>query len=174
MKLRNPWGSFEWNGDWGDQSDCWTPELKEQVNLVADTEDGTFWMSFEDFKRYFTRVQICKFNDNYTFNNFRVNINESSAGYHLVKIKIEADGEQTFSVSQKGERIFPRNTEYEYSSCRFIVLKSSNGENLDDGTEFIGGTKGYEERDTYIECGNIAAGIYFVYVEMEWKTPDAS
>lgn len=29
LKLRNPWGSFEWKGDWGDESDLWTPELKE-------------------------------------------------------------------------------------------------------------------------------------------------
>lgn len=28
VKLRNPWGDFEWNGDWGDESDLWTPELE--------------------------------------------------------------------------------------------------------------------------------------------------
>lgn len=27
-KLRNPWGSFEWKGDWGDESDLWTEELR--------------------------------------------------------------------------------------------------------------------------------------------------
>lgn len=31
VKLRNPWGNFEWKGDWGDESDCWTDELKEQL-----------------------------------------------------------------------------------------------------------------------------------------------
>jgi calpain-15 len=25
LQLRNPWGSFEWDGDWGDNSDLWTP-----------------------------------------------------------------------------------------------------------------------------------------------------
>jgi calpain-15 len=29
LKLRNPWGDFEWNGDWGDDSDLWTPELEK-------------------------------------------------------------------------------------------------------------------------------------------------
>ena len=24
VQLRNPWGSFEWKGDWGDDSDIWT------------------------------------------------------------------------------------------------------------------------------------------------------
>lgn len=27
--MRNPWGDFEWTGDWGDDSDCWTPEIKQ-------------------------------------------------------------------------------------------------------------------------------------------------
>ena len=28
VKLRNPWGDFEWTGDWSDSSSNWTPELK--------------------------------------------------------------------------------------------------------------------------------------------------
>lgn len=25
IKIRNPWGNFEWTGEWGDKSDKWTP-----------------------------------------------------------------------------------------------------------------------------------------------------
>lgn len=60
VQLRNPWGDFEWSGDWGDSSDCWTPELKAQVGLTDDAGDGTFWMSFKDLAYYFSRVQVCK------------------------------------------------------------------------------------------------------------------
>jgi hypothetical protein len=54
--LRNPWGNFEWNGDWGDNSDCWTEELKKELNLSVNADDGLFWMNFTDMQKYFGRV----------------------------------------------------------------------------------------------------------------------
>ena len=66
LQLRNPWGSFEWSGDWSDDSDCWSPAMKEQVGFT-DEPDGTFWMCFEDLKTYFSRVQVCKINDSYNY-----------------------------------------------------------------------------------------------------------
>ena len=29
-QLRNPWGGFEWQGDWSDNSDLWTEDLKKE------------------------------------------------------------------------------------------------------------------------------------------------
>jgi hypothetical protein len=29
VKLRNPWGDHEWNGDWSDNSKLWTDEIKK-------------------------------------------------------------------------------------------------------------------------------------------------
>jgi len=29
LRLRNPWGSGEWQGDWSDKSSLWTPALKK-------------------------------------------------------------------------------------------------------------------------------------------------
>ena len=56
VQLRNPWGDFEWTGDWGDNSDCWTDALKKEVGLDANANDGSFWMSWTDFSYYFSRV----------------------------------------------------------------------------------------------------------------------
>lgn len=90
VKLKNPQGDSKWNGDWNQESDLWTDELREktgiedpfkhlagpkifaaieqyQVNtqgkrlVVAD--DGTFCMTFEDFVSLFSDTNICKLAD---------------------------------------------------------------------------------------------------------------
>lgn len=49
LNIRNPWGKFEWDGDWSDKSDLWTDEMLEIFEPVLDDSDGSFWMSLEDF-----------------------------------------------------------------------------------------------------------------------------
>ena len=43
-KVRNPWGYFEWNGSYGDDSPLWTPELRHKCQAEA-SEDGIFLVS---------------------------------------------------------------------------------------------------------------------------------
>lgn len=60
VNIRNPWGAFEWDGPWSDTSDLWTEKMVEAINPVLDSEDGTFWMSFEDFVKYFRSLNVCR------------------------------------------------------------------------------------------------------------------
>lgn len=47
---RNPWGAGEWKGKWSDANKFgeWTDEMKAACDYKGG-EDGTFWMSIEDF-----------------------------------------------------------------------------------------------------------------------------
>ena len=72
LQLRNPWGKQEWNGAWSDNSSMWTPALRKELNSVVEN-DGYFYISIDDFIRYFKFSNICKYNDDdvhsYTFRN---------------------------------------------------------------------------------------------------------
>lgn len=61
IRCRNPWGGTEWKGAWSDGSQEWrqvSESEKKALGLTFD-DNGEFWMSFEDFCRYFTSMDIC-------------------------------------------------------------------------------------------------------------------
>lgn len=62
LRIRNPWGTAdEWTGAWSDKSPEWKyvpEESKKEIGLTFDS-DGEFWMSYNDFLKYFDKVEIC-------------------------------------------------------------------------------------------------------------------
>ncbi|XP_072478863.1 calpain-3 isoform X2 [Notamacropus eugenii] len=61
VRLRNPWGQVEWNGSWSDGWKDWALIDKAEKSRLQHqvTEDGEFWMSYEDFMYHFTKLEIC-------------------------------------------------------------------------------------------------------------------
>nr|XP_021495079.1 calpain-3 isoform X1 [Meriones unguiculatus] len=61
VRLRNPWGQVEWNGSWSDGWKDWSFVDKEEKARLQHqvTEDGEFWMSYDDFVYHFTKLEIC-------------------------------------------------------------------------------------------------------------------
>ncbi|XP_007460198.1 PREDICTED: calpain-3 isoform X6 [Lipotes vexillifer] len=61
VRLRNPWGQVEWNGSWSDSWKDWSfVDKNEKARLQHQvTEDGEFWMSYDDFIYHFTKLEIC-------------------------------------------------------------------------------------------------------------------
>uniref|UniRef100_A0AAX7V8H5 Calpain 1, (mu/I) large subunit a n=1 Tax=Astatotilapia calliptera TaxID=8154 RepID=A0AAX7V8H5_ASTCA len=60
IRIRNPWGQVEWTGAWSDNSPEWDQiDPSEREDLHLQMEDGEFWMSFSDFIRQFSRLEIC-------------------------------------------------------------------------------------------------------------------
>ncbi|NWW02369.1 CAN5 protein, partial [Oreocharis arfaki] len=62
VRLRNPWGKKEWHGAWSDSSEEWKKVSdSERKNLgLTVKNDGEFWMTFEDWCKSFTDVDICR------------------------------------------------------------------------------------------------------------------
>ena len=62
LQLRNPWGNFEWKGNWADNSDSWmkNPDVARACGHTDTShDDGKFWMEMSDFSKYFDVVDIC-------------------------------------------------------------------------------------------------------------------
>ncbi|XP_072905046.1 calpain-5 [Hemitrygon akajei] len=87
VRLRNPWGSTEWDGPWSDGSEEWERVGKREREKMGVTvkDDGEFWMSFEDFTRNFTDLVVCR------------RINTSVLSFH--KTWVEARTFSQWSVS---------------------------------------------------------------------------
>jgi len=61
IHIRNPWGIKQWQGPWSDSAREW--ELKENQGVVdalgyVIRDDGTFWMSFQDFVKQFNKLYV--------------------------------------------------------------------------------------------------------------------
>ncbi|XP_029904521.1 calpain-2 catalytic subunit-like isoform X3 [Myripristis murdjan] len=60
IRIRNPWGQVEWTDAWSDNSSQWRYVSDEdRERLSHRSEDGEFWMSFDDFLRHYSRLEIC-------------------------------------------------------------------------------------------------------------------
>ena len=59
LRLRNPWGHYSWQGDWSDNSSCWTDSLRSRL-LPLGGQEGIFWIGYEDLLKYFDCIDICK------------------------------------------------------------------------------------------------------------------
>lgn len=78
VQIRNPWGSGEWTGDWSDKSPLWdkNPDVKRAVGY-EDVNDGSFWMSWEDYVAHWGRIGIV--DRTVDINSLRLNVTDSSA-----------------------------------------------------------------------------------------------
>ena len=127
INLRNPWGNGEWSGAWSDASKKWTEDIKKQCGNYMDKDDGSFWMSFEDFCKYYIVAGICHYYENYNYSYLHVFKNSASKGAFLSKIEIDENNTHCFlMIYQKNPRIVLRKEQYQKTVLMYLMLLDSN------------------------------------------------
>lgn len=126
IKLRNPWGSKAWKGNWSANSDKWTPELRKKLNYKKDPNDGTFYMDISDFETCFDQPTICQITDGYV--NSTITINSDRQHSVMVEFAVRSKGKFFLSMYQESKRKYKASGNYELSKSRlFLARKTKEG-----------------------------------------------
>lgn len=156
VQLRNPWGYGEWTGKWSDNSQMWTQQLREQLGGVHVSDDGTFFMPFNDFKAYFPSTTVCKYFDNFSTTSVQKKI---APGSILVfSVKVEEASQCYFTAHQDCMRFAPDPSVYKYSVVSVIVGRL--GEYCAAKTEAA--------REVTVEVDAVP-GTYYVWMRAFWE-----
>lgn len=132
MRIRNPWGHQEWNGDWSDDSDMWTPELLEKFSHHKG-DDGEFFMSYQDYLVYYRNTTVTKFHDGYHYTCKKLKSPKNS--YAIARIELKASTHAYFTLQQMNKRLVEQSKKhgYHYSQARLILAQVFEKE---DGVEY--------------------------------------
>lgn len=159
LKIRNPWGGNEWTGDWSDKSSKWTPEIKKLLNF-NDEDDGTFWMCYEDFCRFYTSTHVCRVHPDFNFISKRFPYNKELP-FNLVRVDVPKDSTGYFIVNQKNARVY-KNAKgldnFENKYCSVVVFKEVDGDYI-----YVGANCGRQNR-VFVECKEMLKGTYYIAV----------
>ena len=159
LKIKNPWGTNVWNGDWSENSGKWTETFRKNVGY-EEKEKGVFWMAYEDFIQFYTSTHICQIHDDFIYSCKKVKFNSDEC-FTIVKININKNASGYFIVNLKNKRIYENLKGIDNFSnpfCSMSVFKEDK-----NGFNYIGSDSGKQDR-LYIECDEIEPGTYYIAV----------
>ena len=164
VKLKNPNGDCEYTGDWSNYSKKWTPELKEQCKYrTEDEEVGIFYMSYNDFLKYYEVIHIAKLESKPLYQTTYCKINKDKAiKCQIIRLIIEEDSPKTYiQLYQKNPRIVKKDgNHYPDESMAFIIL-------VDKEYKYIKSVCG-KERHLAIEI-DLKVGTYYILTDVNYR-----
>lgn len=164
---------YTWLGDWSENSSKWTPDLRKQVGSGKTVSDhGLFWMSFADFTKYFSSIDICKTRlelfENRIPGYFYYDGCSEMYAYNLIVFDTSEFDIGLFHKFNKNRR---ENSELDLS---FVVLKKNKQKkDLIEGVEVA--TKRYVRK--FMGCEHIFEAGEYLIVPMSfnfWTKPTSS
>ena len=159
IRLRNPWGSGEFSGDWSDYSSKWNEDLKKKYNYY-EKDDGDFFMGFKDFLIYFIKMGIAKFHLSWSSTKLKIKKSEATK-CQLIKITIPQDDILVyFQLYSKNPRIPYKNGEYPNPVLSNLIL-------VDKDFNYIDSTKD-NQMQICVEA-TLKKGEYYLFADSNFR-----
>ena len=159
VRLRNPWGNGEWNGDWSDSSSRWTSALKNKMGLDKK-DDGDFYMSFNDFTTYYVTMGFAKIHPDYETAVLKIP-KADAIRCQLIKVTVNKPQVHTYlSLYQKNPRIITKQGYYQKTALCFMMLCDSN-------FNFLGSMS-----NTYMHIcveKTLRKGDYYIFCDVNYR-----
>uniref|UniRef100_A0A7E4UTJ3 Calpain catalytic domain-containing protein n=1 Tax=Panagrellus redivivus TaxID=6233 RepID=A0A7E4UTJ3_PANRE len=102
LRLRNPWGTFTWKGEWSLGWPGWTDSLKMALGYEATRrQTGTFWIPFERFVQFFDSVELAHVKDGFGWTSQRFPLDLSWTAPKVVTFTVTESTEICFTLFQR-------------------------------------------------------------------------
>ena len=154
VKLRNPWGSSDWLGDWSDASPLWRDqcptEVRHQLAPYGQNE-GVFWMAYSDFVLYFANVDVCKVRPEWR--EYRITsrfLRPPANSAVVVLLTIVETTQVELMLHQHGLR--SQQSSSPIDLFVFLVKLQRVGSNVSPG-EIVRGATGSRRLDAFVQAG---------------------
>ena len=160
VKLRNPWGNGEYNGAWSDSSKKWTESTKKQCGYKENSDDGVFYMSFDDFIKYFVTMGIAKLEPGYKTTACKIGKGKATK-CQVLKLTVNEDNKKSYiQLYQKNPRIILKDGSYQSTVLSFIMLVDSNFKYI----------KSTASTDMHIGIEeDLNPGIYYILCDVNYR-----
>lgn len=163
VQLRNPWGTFEWNGDYSDNSPLWTDALRKQLKVEVK-DDGVFWMPFERFIENYEGVGVLKIEKDYIFHSARLKRTGPQDTVKLLKLHVEAATHAYLSLDQIDAKIID-DPAYRYSYFRMTLGRLVP----EEGVTWVASLCS-PDRNAFLEL-TLEKGEYVLLIDCYWLCP---
>ncbi|GFH49869.1 hypothetical protein CTEN210_06345 [Chaetoceros tenuissimus] len=133
VRIRNPWGTKEWQGKWAASSEEWTEKLRKQIGETAYKKgDGTFFMEFSEMIQRFDHMDVAKCQEGWYRIDKAASLKLHNSGDPLYSSNLvyhcnALEGTWAFvSIVQQKKRS-NATTQFWYTDLNLIVMKRKRG-----------------------------------------------
>ncbi len=168
LKIRNPWGSINYKGAWGQNYEHWDDKLKELFDYKAVYDgEGEFLMDFDTFLTFFADVDICKIKDRICLKQAKITYNtENDNAPRLFEIHVYEKTDLDITIFKPYYR-FVKNLPSDYTYNQHMLLAKCEDKNNFEFSHFWGSTEGQNDCTLSV---SVTEGTYFLYAYVDFHS----